>query len=343
MSRSTTKRKSKRYPKGRPPQKITADQVLKGMNVGADEAGVKGKGLTEGLGMEKEERVLVVPTRVMSLITACLFEAGGSFVLILFTSMAIATIAAPFVPVGSRVASGLAYGCTFAFLHAIMAKYSGGHFNPSTSFGVFLGYQFSRNLKGEYFENGWSKLVWGTVYLVCYTVVQILFSFFAGWALEMALRGDSSGLGVPVITGVTNLGRALFVEIVATCIIMLGYYTLLMEKSKGHLDSILFGIGIIGFYMAAAPVSGGAFNPLRFLGPGIANLPGFSWRQSWVYIVGPYIGVIIGWLIYESVRIFFIPSKQYVGWVPMIFGPKTKTIFAHYVVNDEKKKLFIRM
>lgn len=265
-------------------------------------------GLGEGLGMEKEERYLVIPNRVMALVTAGLFEAGGSYILIFSVSMAIAT--AGFGPAGSRVANGLAYGFIFAFLHGVFSKYSGGHFNPSTSFAVYMGYQFSRDMKGEWFRNGWGKIVWGTIYLVTYTIVQILFAFFAGWSLEFVLQGDTTGLGAPVVGAVTSNGRAFFVEVVFTLIITLGYFTLVMERSKGHLDSLLFGAAYAGFYIAAAAVSGGAFNPLRFMGPGIANLPGFSWSQSWVYIAGPYVGAFLGWIIYEIVRVVLVPSKQ---------------------------------
>jgi len=222
----------------------------------------KGTQLGEGLGLEKEERYLVVPNRVMALITAGLFESGGTYILIFGVSMAIATLG--FAPAGSRVASGLAYGFIFAFLHAIFSKYSGGHFNPATSLAVFLGYQFSRDMKGEWFKNGWGKLAWGTLYLIVYTVLQIIFAFFAGWTLEWVLQGDGTGLGVPVSTAVTSLGRSLFVEAVFTLVITLGYYILVMERSKGHLDSILFGLAYAGFYMAAAAVSGGGFNPVRY-------------------------------------------------------------------------------
>lgn len=312
-------------------------------SVKADAAHKEDKGVTEGLGLEKEERYLVVPSRVVAVITAAIFESLGTFLLILFTSMAIATLAAPFTPVGSRVAGGLAYGFIFAFIHANFSKYSGGHYNPSTSLAVYLGYQFSPNMRGEWFKNGWSKLVWGTIYLFIYVVCQILFSFIGGWAVEMTLGGDSTNLGVPVVGVSTNLGQALFVEVFATMLITMGYFILMMEKTKGHMDSLFLGLGIAGLYMATAAVSGGAFNPVRYMGPAIANLPGFSWNQSWVFIVGPLVGSIAAWGLYELIRVVLVPSRQYVGWVPLIFGPKSKPVYAHYVVDDDNNKLFIRM
>lgn len=300
-------------------------------------------GLETSLGLEKEERVLVVPGRFMALATAVLAEGWGTFVWIFFTSLAIATIAAPFTPVGSRTASGLAFGLVFLAVHSIYAKYSGGHYNPAISWSNYLGYQMSPNLKGEYFSNGWQKLSMGTVYLAAYVISQVLFSFFAGWAAEMVLGGDGTGLGVPVVTAQTTNAKALFIEIIGCIVIAMGYFMLVIEKSKGHLDSFAIGFLYTGLYVSTAALSGGSFNPVRYMGPAIANLPGFSWSQSWVFIAGPFIGSTIGWGIYEIIRLFLMPSKQYVGWVPLMFGPKTKSIYAHYMVDDKNKKQFVRM
>ncbi len=297
--------------------------------------------LGQGMGMENEERYLVVPDRLMALITALLVEAGGTYLLILFVDMAIATLA--LAPASSRIGSALAYGGVFAFIHAIFSKYSGGHFNPATSLAIFLGYQFSRDMEGEWFKKGVNKLTWGTMYLVLYTLAQILFSFFAGWTLQWVLHGDTTALGAPFVGAVTSPGQAFFVELVATMIITMGYFILMMERTKGHQDSILFGVGIAGLYLATAAITGGAFNPVRFMGAAIADLPGFSWRTSYVYICGPYAGAIIAWGLYEIIRVILVPSKQYVGWIPLIFGPKSKMVYAHYVRNDDQKKLFIRM
>jgi len=233
---------------------------------------------------------------------------------------------------------------TWMFLVSL-SKYSGGHFNPSTTLAIFLGYQFSKNLKGEYFKNGWGKLLWGSIYLAMYTIVQIVFAFIAGWTTEWVLKGDGTGLGVPVIPGggLTSDGRAFFIEYVFTLVITLGYFILMMERTKGHLDSLFLGIAYCGFYLAAAPITGGAFNPVRFMGPAIANLPGFSWADSWIYIVGPYLGAISAWIIYEIIRVILIPSRQYIGWVPLITGPRNKTIYAHFVVDKKGNKNYVRM
>ena len=302
-----------------------------------------GKGVKEGLGLEKEERLLVIPNRMMALLTACLAEALGSFMLILFVSLTIASIG--IAPAGSRVSNGLTYGTVFFFFHGILSHFSGGHFNPATSFGIFFGYWLSPNLKGEYFKNGWTKLGYGTLYLVCYTVCQVLFSFFAGWSVEMVLKGSATGLGVPVIPPppITEERFAFFMEVMASFVITLAYFFLVMEKRKGHMDSLILGAGIVGFYLACAPISGGSFNPLRYMGPAIADLPNFSWRNSWVFIVAPYVGSSGAFLVYQVVRSVLVPTKQYVGWVPMLMGPKSRAVMAHYIVSKKGEKQFIRM
>jgi len=59
----------------------------------------------------------------------------------------------------------------------------------------------------------------------------------------------------------------------------------------------LIGFALTACVLVAGPVSGGAANPARALGPMIVSLKFFS---VWAYVLGPVVGGVLGAVVYDK-------------------------------------------
>jgi glycerol uptake facilitator-like aquaporin len=60
---------------------------------------------------------------------------------------------------------------------------------------------------------------------------------------------------------------------------------------------VLIGFTLTACVLVAGPVSGGAANPARTLGPMIVSLKFFS---VWAYVFGPVVGGVLGAVVYDK-------------------------------------------
>jgi len=153
---------------------------------------------------------------------------------------------------------------------------SGAHYNPAVSLAVFLRRKLSA---GD---------------LVLYWAAQAIGAIIAFTFGHMA-SGHTPGIhpGPHV-----DSGPALAVEIFYTTALALVVLNVAAtDATKGNsFYGLAIGFTIVVAAFAGGPISGGAFNPAVGFGAtfGSAVFASGSWSDLWIYIVGPFIGAVIG-------------------------------------------------
>ena len=69
------------------------------------------------------------------------------------------------------------------------------------------------------------------------------------------------------------------------------------SRVSGSSAAVCIGFTLAACVLVAGPVSGGAANPSRVLGPMIVSLKSFS---VWAYVLGPVVGGVLGAVVYDE-------------------------------------------
>jgi MIP family channel proteins len=210
----------------------------------------------------------------------------GTFFLV-FTGTAEAAAAVLKLTIAGQPAGSLAVGLTFGLALAAMVytfgHISGCHLNPAVTLGLALSGKFPWKHTGYYIASQLagaitaSLAVWGT---------------FGERARGTASLGaaqpsaQSSGLDVFVVEAVMTFFLVLVICSVATD-----------RRAHPAVAGIAVGFTLAVCVLVAGPISGGAINPARALGPMIVA---GRYQAIWAYVLGPIAGGGLGALIYEK-------------------------------------------
>jgi len=97
-------------------------------------------------------------------------------------------------------------------------------------------------------------------------------------------------------------------EIIATAVLVLGILFIGANEFTEGLNPIVVGVLIMSIGLSLGGTTGFAINPARDLGPRLAHfvLPiagkgNSDWSYAWIPVAGPFIGGILGELIYTAI------------------------------------------
>jgi glycerol uptake facilitator-like aquaporin len=144
---------------------------------------------------------------------------------------------------------------------------------------------------------------------VAYLLAQIFGAILAGAFDGLIQPGNGSlikfGLPVPQpAIGGSEL-VAVFVELIITFFLMISYYAVLYtDKVPPAASGLLIGMTLAAGVLIAGPLTGGAANPARWLGPAVASM---DFDGFWVYWIGPIVGALLGGFAYQYL---LIPRKR---------------------------------
>lgn len=216
----------------------------------------------------------------------CVAECIGTFMLVL-AGTAVAVQAALDLPIAGNsadsLAVALAFGLVLIALVCALGHISGSHFNPAVTLALALTGHFP-----------WK-------YVVPYIVAQLGGAVLASLAV-LRMYGDTAktiaalGATQPA-TGID--GRDVFlIEAIVTFMLM---FVIMAVATDDRVPATVAGIAV-GFTLSvcilvAGPLTGGAINPTRALGPMLVSGKMEMW---YLYVLGPVMGSISAALLYDK-------------------------------------------
>lgn len=219
---------------------------------------------------------------------AALGELVGTAILVYAgTAVAVAAILQRSTAGGpyDSLAIALAFGLALAALVGALGHVSGAHLNPA----VTLALATTR------------KFPWAAVpgYVIAQLVGGIL-GALATWVTYGRAARDKALLAATYPQQDVGDLRALVVEALVTFVLV---FVIMAVATDDRLPSAAIASVAVGFALAigvfvAGPVTGGALNPARALGP---MLVAGDLSSFWLYILGPVIGAIGAALVYDRV------------------------------------------
>ena len=190
-------------------------------------------------------------------------------------------------------------GIAFAFGLSIVAmaysvgRISGCHVNPAVSLAMFL----SKKMTGKDF---------------CGYVVAQFLGAFAGSGLLMAIINMSSNLslsqtglganGYGELSAVgLNLGGAILVEIIATCIFVFAILGVTEDEKFERISGVVIGFVLTLIHIVCIPLTGTSVNPARSLAPAVLT-GGVAFSQVLVFIVAPFVGAALAACVWKFLK-----------------------------------------
>lgn len=216
---------------------------------------------------------------------AALAEMVGTFILV-FGGTAVAVGAILNRPTAGAaydsLAVALAFGLALAAVVAAVGHISGAHVNPAVTLGMAVT----------------GKFPWKSV--PAYVGAQLVGAVLGTLGTWLAFGGPGRNQAKLAATypaqGVGDL-QAFLLEILITFILV---FVVVSVATDGRAPAAIAPIAV-GFALAvgvfiAGPVTGGAVNPVRALGP---MLVAGDLTSVWLYILGPIIGGVLAALLYD--------------------------------------------
>jgi len=208
-----------------------------------------------------------------------LAELVGTFMFMMVGYVSVANFGLADPHVGGTLVVPFSFGlgllaAIFAFGHV-----SGGHFNPAVTVAMILDKRTT------------------PVDGVGYIVAQIIGAIGAAAVVLVTISKDAVAAGVTKPgTGISDIS-ALILEAIFTAIFLVVILT--TSKRSGALAAIAIPLTLVAIHFAIANVTGSSVNPARSIG---SALVGGDLTSLWIYLVGPTIGGIIGWGIFQAME-----------------------------------------
>ena len=177
------------------------------------------------------------------------------------------------------VAVALANGLAIGIMVTNLGHISGAHFNPA----ITLGFLATRRI---------------TVRLaVVYWVAQLAGATVAAAGLRWLLHKPAFLDAVPQVARI-DAGRGVVLEMVMTFFLVWAVFATAVDPRGAFkaVAGLAIGLTITIDVLMGGPLTGAAMNPARAFGP---ELVGNSWRDGWIYWVGPAVGGLVAALAYE--------------------------------------------
>ena len=214
-----------------------------------------------------------------------LAELVGTFILV-FGGTAVATAAILSLPTAGQpynsLAVALAFGLALAAVVAAIGHVSGGHVNPAVTLGMAATGKFP-----------WKSV---PVYLGAQLVGAILGALGTWLAFGGPGRAEAKLAATYPAQGVGDL-QAFLLEILITFILVFVVMSVATDnRAPAPIAPIAVGFALAVGVFIAGPVTGGAVNPVRALGPMIVA---GDLTSAWLYILGPIIGGVLAAFLYD--------------------------------------------
>jgi MIP family channel proteins len=219
------------------------------------------------------------------LVGAAIAELVGTFILV-FGGTAVAVGAILSRPTAGSaydsLAIALAFGLALAAVVAAVGHVSGAHVNPAVTLGMAATGKFP-----------WK---YTPIYIGAQLVGAVLAAFATWLTFGSLARAEASLAATYPAPGVGDL-QAFLVEVLITFILVFVVMAVATdERAPAAIAPIAVGFALAIGVFIAGPVTGGAVNPVRALGPMIVA---GDLTSAWLYVLGPIVGGVLAALLYD--------------------------------------------
>ncbi|KAG5038635.1 hypothetical protein JHK82_019459 [Glycine max] len=182
----------------------------------------------------------------------------------------------------------LVWGFSVTILVYSLAHVSGAHFNPAVTLSFAIYRHFPLRLVPLYF------------------IAQVLGSFLASGTLYLLFEVNEKTYFGTIPSG--SYIQSLVFEILTSFLLMFVVCAVSTDnRAIGKLGGIAVGMTIIVNVFIAGPISGASMNPARSLGPALVM---WVYNGIWIYVVGPFVGAILGATCYNLIRYTDKPLRE---------------------------------
>lgn len=220
------------------------------------------------------------------ILPAALAELVGTFILVFGgTAVAVGAILSRPTAGGAydSLAIALAFGLALVAVVAAIGHVSGAHVNPAVTLGLASIGQFP-----------WKSVPY---YLGAQVVGAVLGAVGTWIAFGGPGRNEANLAATYPAQGVGDL-QAFLLEILITFILVFVVVAVATDsRAPAAIAPIAVGFALAVGVFIAGPVTGGAVNPVRALGP---MLVAGDLTSVWLYILGPIIGGVLAAFLYEK-------------------------------------------
>jgi glycerol uptake facilitator protein len=185
----------------------------------------------------------------------------------------------------------------FVGVYASVALGGKGHLNPAVTIAMTAFNHFDTSLLATYTGAQFAGAIAGSV--IVWLTYKQHFTETNDKDLKLAVFCTAPAI--------RSAGHNLVTEIIGTFVLVFGAMAISPAASSlGTLDALPVGLLVLAIGLGLGGPTGYAINPARDLGPRIAHfilpIPGkrdSDWGYSWIPVVGPVIGALIGAYVFK--------------------------------------------
>lgn len=220
-----------------------------------------------------------------------LAEFLGTFVLVFFSCGA-AAISGGIEGVLGVFGIAMAFGLSIVAMAYAIGPVSGCHINPAVSLAMLIDGRM------------------GVMDFIGYLIAQFAGGIAATGVLKAvvamsALDAAKTGLGANGFDTLSyvglNMGGAILVEIILTCVFVLTILGVTSSEKTGGIAGIVIGLTLAFVHILGIPLTGTSVNPARSFGPALF-VGGDALTQVWVFIAAPLAGAVLAAVLWKFFR-----------------------------------------
>jgi MIP family channel proteins len=175
----------------------------------------------------------------------------------------------------------IAFGLSITVMIYAFGHISGAHFNPAVTLAFVIARHFPL------------RRLW------VYWAAQVAGATLAALCLRLLL-GDVANVGTNLPAGAGGDWQSFAFEALITFFLMVVIMAMATDtRAVGQAAALAIGATIALEGIFAGPISGASMNPARSFGPALVS---FTWTSQWVYLTAPFLGAIVGALVYRWIR-----------------------------------------
>ena len=176
----------------------------------------------------------------------------------------------------------IAHGLALSIMISALVQWSGAHFNPAVTFGIWITRRMSLTSA------------------ITYWVSQLLGAIAASFLLRAVVPGEpgaATHFGVPMLASGVSVGQGFLLEFVMTFFLVTAVWGTAVDERGRRVGGFGIGLTVCMDILFGGPLTGAAMNPARAFGAACAS---GVWTNHWLYWLAPMAAGAAAARVYKS-------------------------------------------